>query len=738
MIFPSGGDLLSSKFKYHLGSSYIIAYLKENGYEAEQFVSNENFNVGECVKKIAEYKPKIVGFTVYEKNFMQCALISRGLKAFNSDIIIIFGGPTPSVQSQEIMDRVRSVDLCVRWEGEETMLKLLFTLSTNSFKLNRANLDKINGITFRKEKEIHINPNSNILLSNTSTKYYLDKYPSPYLSETIPASAAFPTGVITTRGCNQNCVYCNCAIMSKRNLFLHSVERVIEELLYLNEYRDFKGPIPINDDGFTIIPARAKRICEKIIYNNIKLPLSCITRCDKTTEELLDLMKQAGIVSVGFSLESAVPKVLRAIGKVNPPESSNLENYNKEKLFIEKLKTMTSYAKKIGMQPVFVSIMVGLPNESIQDAQKTIDLVNKLDIDFYSHNKFHIYRGTPIYHNFKKYGYNITPIGNKNKIFINNDFPFDVFKIKLGPKAVTEKSRKLIDYNTLKVLSLNPKRDILRPFFRNVIVNVDIIKTPLVKWIQENLAINGTIIQLYSEKLKYKELHKSNETTLYDEFSPTMYYESYYWEHSDGTSTLKSGESLVLGEKIGFPIEMKASNLAMEEYKANSYNMDNIVCVDHNIIDTRAIINLLNEISNSGSGFNFLLNKKPLPNIQQLCRWTSSSGNCLNLETAIIGPDNSIRICWYSNPIGNIENSFSDIIRNLEHLKKEVIESRNCLTCVKNATCIKCLFPFPLSTKKYCQFKNDLETNEVAKLIISFNISKDLLIKPSNRLKIKN
>ena len=54
-------------------------------------------------------------------------------------------------------------------------------------------------------------------------------------------------------------------------------------------------------------------------------------------------------------------------------------NLEKEKMFIDKLKRMTSYAKKIGIGKVFVSIMVGLPGESIQDAQKTIDLVDKLE-----------------------------------------------------------------------------------------------------------------------------------------------------------------------------------------------------------------------------------------------------------------------------------------------------------------------------------------------------------------------
>ena len=734
MIFPSGGVLNLSSYNQNLGSAYVIAYLRKNGFRAEQFISKESFNVKECVKKIANYNPKIVGFTVYEKNYMQCVLISKGLKAHNSKIIIVFGGPTPSVQSKEILESTSSIDLCVRWEGEETMLKLLTTLSENSFNLIQANLDNIKGITFRNEDKIITNPDSNILLSNRLIKNYLDNYPSPYLSKVIPASEAFPTGIITARGCNQNCVYCNCAIISKRNIFLHSIERVIEELSFLNEYNKFESPVPINDDGFTIIPSRAKRICERIIETNIKVPLSCITRCDKITEELLDLMREAGFASIGFSLESAVPRVLRAIGKVNPPKSMPSEKFVKEMEFIEKLKNMTSYAKKIGMYPVFVSIMIGLPGETIEDAQKTIELVKKLDIDFYTHNYLHIYKGTPLYRNYKSYGYKIEPIGQKNTILLNNNFPFDVYKVKLAPKSAIETNSKVIDYNILKILSFNLKRENMKTFFDNIIINSDFIKPTLVKWIQENLAINGTIIHIYSNKLKYMKFHKENEATLYNEFSPTMYYESYYWENSNKAYMLKPGRTHLLGEQTGLYIKLQNAASALEDYKEGNTSMENLICSDHTTIDTRAIYNLLNEISKSEDSFDYLLERRLLPQFQNLCRWTKDQSNCQKLETAIIGDDDSIRICWHSDPIGKVGISFSNIMRNLQHLKKEKVERRKCNKCIKNETCLKCIFPYPLSSEEYCEIKRKNDTNKPAYIINTFNILKDFLYMPINPL----
>ncbi len=731
-VYPSGGDINLSKFGYNLGSAYIIAYLRKYGFETEQFVSNDSFNVRECVKKITIDSPKVVGFTVLESNFMQCVLISNGLKKYNSDIIVIFGGPTPTTNSKDTLEVANSVDLCVRGEGEEVLLKLMSVLSNNDFKLNKVDLSAIKGITFKKGDEIIINPNSNVLLSNRSIKNYLDTYPSPFLTQVIPTSEVFAIGIITARGCNQNCTYCNCAVVNNRNIFFHSIGRVIEELRYINENKEMisGGTVPINDDTFTIIPSRTKTICEEIIKNDIKLPLNCITRCDKINEELLDLMKQAGFVSIGFSLESAVPKVLRSIGKVNSPESMILKDFNKEIEYIQKLKRMVDYAKKIGINLVSVSIMIGLPGETIQDARKTITLVKQLNIDFYAHNHFHIYKGTPIYNNYKNYGYHVEPMGQNNKILLTNDFPFDVYKISLAPNSIIEQNKKVIDYANLKTFSLSTSRMSQKPFFENLIINRDTINQSLVEWIQENLSINGKIIHIYSNKRKYKTLYQENERTLYNEFSPTKDYNNYFWEKGTKPRILKSGIMSLWGNSVGIPVKIKNTNSALKDYKNESTDIEFLICREDSKIDTQAMRDLLVSLSNNNDSIDNLLKYKPLPFFQNLCRWTIDNANCTKLETAIIGSNNEIRVCWHSAPIGSVFSSFSKILRNLQLLRQKEEEKRNCKNCLIKDTCIKCIFPFPLSSYEYCQYKKSFDTTKPSKLINLLEIFKDLLIKP--------
>ncbi|MFW9827620.1 MAG: B12-binding domain-containing radical SAM protein [Candidatus Thorarchaeota archaeon] len=729
MIFPSGGNISISSFKNNLGSAYIIAYLRKNGFRANQFLSYESHNVKECVKKIIKSNPKVVGFTVYDSNYMQCVLISKSLKVEKPNLNIIFGGPTATVSSKEILESCKDVDLCVRGEGEETVLELLNILSENSYNLKRCDLANVKGITFRKEDKINFNSDRNALLSDRFSNNNLDKYPSPYLSKVIDPLDAHQIGIITTRGCNQNCVYCNCAVLSKKNIFFHSIERVIEELIYLNDNIQHKRPIPINDDNFTLLQSRTKQICEAIIENDLKLPLFCITRCDKITEELLDLMKQAGFVSVGFSLESAVPRILRNIGKVNAPNNVLSENYDKEIAFIKKLKEMTSYAKKIGIESVYISIMVGLPGETIQDAQKTLDFVKQLDIDFYTHNNFHIFRGTPIYENYSKYGYIIKPIGQNNKILLQNNFPFDVYKIKLAPKSATEKNSRINDYHALKILSLETQRNIRKSFFDNIVIESNIIKSSLVDWIQDNLAINGTIIQLYSDKFNYLKNNKENLKTLYNQFLPTMYYEDYFWENNK--SILRSGRTINLGEQIGMNLKFKDTYSTMEQYKEENIGLPDIISTESKITDTEALYDLLIRLFKSNNSFQYLLKSKLLPQFQNLCRWTKNHANCMTLETAIVGKDDSVRICWNSEPLGKIGISFSEIIRVLNERNKIERIKRKCDKCIERDACVKCLYPFPLNSQEYCKKRKAFNTIHPAKLISKFTILKDLIFKPT-------
>ncbi|MFX0009925.1 MAG: B12-binding domain-containing radical SAM protein [Candidatus Hermodarchaeota archaeon] len=729
MIFPSGGSFQEAKFTYNLGAGYITAYLGQKGFKVEQFLSDKSFSTVKAAELILNLNPRIIGFTVYNSNYMQCVLLSRELKKISSEIIIIFGGPTPSIQAEDIMKVEFSVDICVRGEGEEILEEILTFLTERNFKLTKESMKSIHGITIRENKFIVSTPDSNILIKNRAIKNFLDKYPSPYLAGIIPPSIAYSTGIITARGCNQNCVYCNCSVLSKKNIFFHSVKRVIEELTLLSKYKNTEIIVPIYDDAFTIIPSRAKKICNLIIENDINIKLGCVTRCDKLDRNLLDLMKKAGFEYLGLSLESAVPRVLRAIGKVNDPNHPDT-TYKKEKQFIRRLKTITSYAKRIGFISVFVSIMVGLPNETNTDIKKTIKYIEKLDIDLYQHNYFKIYAGTPIHDIYEGYGYKLTPISQKNPIFTNIDYPFDVYKTKIRKKSLIEEASKIVDYNTLKLLSFNVSRNTKETYFRNVIIKRYNLDKQIIKWLQENLMINGKIIQIYPDKNKFLKQHYNNSNLLFGELSPTIYYEAYYFEPKESSTLLIPGRTYKYGFHTGFPIQFIHNFNFSEREKNESIGYHNAISMEETENDSRNLHNLLHDIFLNDNEIGFLLHRKILPIAQNLCKWMKERTNCNYLESAIIDQDHNVRVCWFGEPIGTIDDSFDAIKAKINYMKEQIIEERKCIECPQNNICIKCINPYPLTEDEYCEIRRKFDTSKPASLLNMYYVLKDLLLNP--------
>ncbi|WP_371804339.1 radical SAM protein [Candidatus Lokiarchaeum ossiferum] len=724
-IFVSGQIFQGNTFSYHLGASYIISYLKKNNFSASQMISPKKLNISECINIISKIAPKIVGFTIYDTNYLQSVAICKKLKQDHPEIITIFGGPTATIQASEIVEKIPEIDICIRNEGEETALEILTELKKYNFILNKKKLKNIEGVSFKIGGRVISTQNKDILSLNKKIDNFIDKYPSPYLSKIIPPQEASNVGIISARGCNQNCTYCNCAVLYKKNIFTHSLERVIQEIEYLSHFQH-KKPISILDDAFTIFPKRAEKICKEIIRKNIKINLACITRCDKINEDLLHLMKNAGFTSIGFSLESSSPHILRNIGKVNPSHSKS--DFKGEIQFIEQLQKMTRYAKKIGFKDVFVSIMVGLPGETLEEAQNTINVVENLDINSYQLNKFRIMKGTPIYDDHKKFDYNISYKGLKNHIFIENSHPFQIEQLQFSKKAELFKISNEIDFNVAKTLSLFSRSLTYGAFFKSIIIDSDILKKLHVKWLQENIAINGNFIQLYSNEDTFKSNYKKNISTFYDNFPPTIHYEHYIWTKTKKSTILDSSRLMMYGKSIKNPIRILKMENFHQKYQDHETNFKNIIVVDVTNEDSKKMIQFLKEIKNSDDAINYLLERKLLPHFQNLCPWSKEDANCNTFDKAIISKDNSIRLCWRGNSIGNLDDNYVSLRKKVATIKSKVEKKRNCKFCNQINLCTKCFLIDQSSQEEFCWTNQNFDLKEAVNAIKSIEIIQNELL----------
>lgn len=728
-VFSPGGEDADNYFFYHIGSAYIISFLRLNGYKAEQFIYNDFIDLENCVRKILMYNAKIIGFSVFNTNFLTSILIAEQLKKLSPETIIVFGGPTASAYSEFILGKYLFVDLCFRNESEEIFLQFINQLYDNHFNLKGIDLGQLKGISYRSEDKVCKNPESNILIKNSRNTDYLDKYPSPYLSGFIPGPAAFNIGLITARGCNQNCVYCNCAVLSKRRFFTHSIDRVISEIDFISRYSAGNQILKFFDDSFSLIPQRAKKICKAIIENKIKVPLSCITRCDCVDEELLDLMKEAGFVSVGFSLESANPKTLRIIGKVHKAEDNPSDELAKEVLFIEKLGVVSAYAKKIGIKNVFSSIMVGLPDETIEEANRTIETIDKyVNIDFYTHNFLNIYKGTPLYSTYPKYGYEVKFIDD-NPIFSRTIYPNEIVKkVNISSKSQIHKLQKANDNKTLKILSLVPEKTSADKWFNNIILLSNTVDGHFVDWLKKILAINGTIIQVYSNKDALFSHSENNYEKLIRYSAPSLNILNYYLERDNNLLLLNSYSSSL---KI---LENKEACISICDFNFVKSNLTNpeidflkILCKESDIDDAISAYDYFCKVKNKKNLFGYLINRRAFPYFANLCKWTKDLSNCQKRNTLIINDTSDVRLCWYGRKIGTVGQSYIEILKNLESYQNEISNHRKCNQCIAKDYCNKCINPFPFSDEEYCIRQNMNDITKVTELFMSFDVFKQYM-----------
>jgi hypothetical protein len=603
-------------------------------------------------------------------------------------------------------------------------------LETAHFNLEKASLETVKGITYRNDGQVFKTPDRGVIFVNRHIPGYLDKYPSPYLSGIINSAKL---GIITSRGCNQHCVYCICAVMSRRKIATHSVDRVIEELDYIagNLVEDNPPVVDIFDDTFTLLPARALEICKKIIENKIKLPLSCITRCDKVDEELLDTMKEAGVKSIEFSLESAVPRLLRIAGKVRSPHTKEDHDFEKETAFIESFKKYITYAKKIGIENVFASIMIGLPTETPEEGRQTIGLMNSLieNIDFYGHNIFNVHPGTPLFsYCEKEYGFKL--IKRDSQVHYRTILGYDTRQVPLAPKSHFEVLGKQKDMDNIKTMALllsatkkkNPKLN----NFNKIILCADVITKELVVWLQEYLAVNGSFIHIYSGLAGAKDHYQENEKTMDKYISPTKYYAAYYrTDEENGNVTLTPLRTYLLEKRCGIDIYLvntQAGILNSERNPLQSIGIDR----PGEKQDVLQLYHFLMDIAKDGNIMNVLFNRPTYPYFSSLCRWEKGEANCRRLETVIVDADYNIKTCWNGDPIGKVGMQLPDIVENLKHLQREAEKKRGCSNCQKNSVCTRCIFPNPMSGREYCDIRKGFNTGESVEAIRTFDGFKEL------------
>jgi len=349
---PAGGAL---NFSPPLGLGYVATYLKHKLPEINVKVVDLSVEDVDLEILINSFKPDLIGVTGVTTMARDIRLLLEHIRKIDSSIHIVLGGPHASAIKAGAFSL--SLDFVVIGEGEETLFALVKALNS------RGDLAKLDGLIFRSED------GSAIINEPRSFIQEVDRIPKIDWS-LLPMDKYVVKGTITSsRGCPFNCVFCSQQF--GRSWRPHSPEYVFDVIKELVD--DFGvDTIRFMDDNPLISKERFKAICSLIIENGYKdkvmLNLNHGTRMDIIDKEVFDLLKQLGVKSLWFGLESAVPEVLAGMRKKTTPDS---------------IANAIALARSCGFI-VNAFITIGMPGDTYDRSMETMRYVKKHKVNLVS------------------------------------------------------------------------------------------------------------------------------------------------------------------------------------------------------------------------------------------------------------------------------------------------------------------------------------------------------------------
>lgn len=388
LINPPLDKKTTSKFPMSgvpLGIACLAAYLKEKKIEVATIDAPiMGYDIKKTARVALDSGAKIIGISCLTENRYSAIKTLKEIKTLDMNVTTIIGGLHATFSDKILLENYKFIDIVVRGEGEETLFELIKNIR------NRKPLDKILGISFRKEGKIIANP-SRPFIKDIETLPFpaydffpMARYPLP---PDIKGKVKQSSLITTSRGCPMGCKFCETTMAWGRGIRSTSAERLFEEVKYLYEKFGIDY-IRFADDLFTFKKEKVIKFCNLVIKNKLPIRFRIQARVDTVNEEMLASLKKAGCDLIEYGAESGSNKILKVIGK---------------NITTEKIKKAVEMTRKAGIGVKYF-LIVGLLEEGPNETWETFKLIKETRPDWIGINALTIYPGTEVYERAKKEG----------------------------------------------------------------------------------------------------------------------------------------------------------------------------------------------------------------------------------------------------------------------------------------------------------------------------------------------
>lgn len=372
---PVSSQRMTEEIAPPLGISYIASYLLHHGIDVELVDAYALKMEMKDLRVLFESKtPDVIGLSITIFQVNEGLEVARLVKRILPKTIVVVGGPHPSILPEQVLSS-GMVDFVIIGEGEQTMLELMRALQSEN------EVNKIDGIVYKDAKGRIVRTPPRKFIENLDLLPFPAWEMLPIDKYKIPTMRCRPyVTIVASRGCPFNCIFCEVGEILGKRQRIRSPKNVLDEIEYLKREFGVKE-VFIRDSLFTGNPSWAMEITEGILSRNLNITWQCESRVDLVRKEVLQNMKKSGCYAIWFGVESGNEGILRRARKG---------------ITLSKIRKAFKITRNVGLN-IHAFFMLGLPGETKETIQQTIDFAIELDPDIASFNIATPLPGTEFY-----------------------------------------------------------------------------------------------------------------------------------------------------------------------------------------------------------------------------------------------------------------------------------------------------------------------------------------------------
>ncbi len=303
----------------------------------------------QLVDFILEREPTWLGISLYLWNSERSLHIAMKVKERRPETYVIVGGPEVSADNTWVVDHP-SVDVAVSGEAEETFVHLFDRL------VKGDSLDGLSGCSVRAGSKM------SPFAPADPPAFPLNRYPSPYITGTLPVEGHRSTYVETVRGCRSHCTFCFYPRSSAnlRSLDLDDTRELMQGL------RD-RGAreVVFLDPTFNHRPAFEELLVVlKEVNLDRRLDYFGEVRAEGLTDAHAQALAAAGFGRVEIGLQSVSDETLRITRR-----------HGSARLVAEAAKRLHHHGVRL-----LVDLIVGLPGDTQDDVRRGFEFLRQHEL----------------------------------------------------------------------------------------------------------------------------------------------------------------------------------------------------------------------------------------------------------------------------------------------------------------------------------------------------------------------